>query len=103
MEPSGCGCVGWRLVVAGVANPGHPHLQQLWITAAVGLVAVSAILHHRGMLPQKGAAPFGMAAETVLVDRALQQLARVRASMRVVATGTRDLALAIRHVRGALQ
>ena len=44
-----------------------------------------------------------MATDAVLVDRALQQLTRIGAAVRVVATGAGDLALAIGHVRRALQ
>src|SRR5690242_20266296 len=55
------------------------------------------------MLPQKRTPALDMATEAVLVDRTLQQLARVRAAMRIVATGARNLALAIGHVRRALQ
>ncbi len=89
--------------MARVTNPWHPHLQQLWIAAAVRLVAVGAVFHHRRVLPQEWPAAFGMAADAVLIDRALQKLARIRAAVRIVATGAGDFALAIRHVRGALQ
>ena len=58
-------------IVARVANPWHPHLQQLWIAAAVRLVAVGAVFHDRRMLPQKWTPAFGMATEAVLINRAL--------------------------------
>ena len=88
--------------VARVANPWHPDFQQLWVAAAMWIMAVGAVFHDRRVLPQERTTTFGMAAEAVLVGRALKQLARIRASMRVVATGAGDLAFAIRHVRGAL-
>ena len=69
----------------------------------MGLVAVGAVFHDRRMLPQKWTPAFGMATEAVLVNRALQQLTRIRAAVRIVATGTRNLAFSIRHVRGPLQ
>ena len=73
------------------------------VAAAVRLMAVGAVLHDRRMLPKKWTPAFGMASEAVLVDRALKQLARIRTPVGVVAAGARDLAFAIRHVRGALQ
>src|SRR5450755_2808207 len=81
--------------VAGIANPGHAHLQQLRIAAAVRLVAVGAILHDRGMFPEKWSPAFGMAAIAILVDGALNQLTGVWASMRIVATGAGDFAFAV--------
>ena len=53
--------------VARVANPRHAHLQQLWIAAAMGIVAVGAIFHHRRMLPKERPSPLGMAAQTVFI------------------------------------
>jgi hypothetical protein len=44
-----------------------------------------------------------MAAITILVDSALNQLARVGTSMRIVATGAGNFAFPVWHVRGALQ
>ena len=89
--------------VAGVANPGHTHLQQLWVAAAVWFVTVGTILHDRGMLPKEWSPAFGMAAVAVLVDGALKQLARIRTTVRIVTARAGDLTLAIRHVRGTLQ
>lgn len=89
--------------VARVADPRHAHLQQLRVAAAVRLVAVGTVFHNGGMLPQEWTPAFGMTTEAVLVDRALNELAWVRTSVRVVATGAGDLALAIRHVGGTLQ
>jgi hypothetical protein len=89
--------------VTGIANPGHAHLQQLWVAAAVRLVTVGAVLHDRRMLPHERPPAFGMTAIAILVDRVLNQLARVRTSMRIVATGAGNFAFPVWHVRGALQ
>ena len=89
--------------VAGIANPRHAHSQQLRIVAAMRLVAVGAVLHDRRMLPEEGTAPLGVAAETVLGGRGLQQLLWIGTSVRVMATGAGHLAFAIGHVRRALQ
>ena len=89
--------------VARVANPRHANLQKLRIAAAVRIVAVCAILHHRGMLPQERPAALGVAVKTVLVHRRLEELCWIRAAMRVVTTGAGYLSLSIRHVRGALE
>ena len=89
--------------VAGIAHSRHAHLQQLRVAAAVRLMAVGAVFHDGRMLPQKRTTAFGMTAVAILVDGALDELAWVRTSMRVVATGAGNLALAVRHVRGALQ
>ena len=89
--------------VARVANPGHPYLEQLRVAAAMWLVAVCAVFHDRRMLPQKRPAAFRVAAVAILIDRALNKLAWVRAAVRIMATGAGNLALSVRHVRGALQ
>ena len=67
------------------------------------LVAVGAVLHDRRVLPEKWPAALGMTAVAVLVNRCLDELAWVRAAMRIVATGAGDFAFAVRHVRRALQ
>ena len=84
--------------VAGVTHSRHTHLQQLRIAAPMRVVAVGAILHYRRMLPQEWSTPFRMATQTVFIDRALNQLTRIRAAVGVMATGARYLAFAIRHV-----
>ena len=60
-----------RWVAAGhmarVADPRHAYLEQLWIAAAMRIVAVGAVLHHRRMLPKKRPAPLGMAAQAILI------------------------------------
>src|SRR5689334_1060179 len=89
--------------VAGIAHARHAHLQQLRIIASMGLVAVGAVLHHRRVLPQERTTALRMAAQAVLVHCSLDQLARIRRAMRIVAAGARYLALAIRHVRRTLQ
>lgn len=89
--------------MAGVANPWHSHLQQLWVTAAVGIVAVRAIFHDRRVLPKERAPPLSVATETVLVQSRLDQLGLVGASVRVMTACARDFAFAIRHMGRALQ
>ena len=85
-------------IMTGIAHPGHPHFQQLRIAAAVGLVAVSAVLHDGGMLPEKRPPALRVTAVAVFIDRTLQQLGRIRTAVRIVTTGARDLALAVRHM-----
>src|SRR5215475_16054172 len=55
------------------------------------------------MLPKERAPALGMAAQTVLVRRGLNQLCWIGTSVRVMATGASDFALAVRHMRGTLQ
>ena len=89
--------------VAGVANPRHPHLQQLRVVGAVCFVAIGAILSDRWVFPQEWAAPLGVAAQTVFVNSALNQLPWIGRSMRIVATGAGYLTFPIGHVRRTLQ
>src|SRR5215472_12571279 len=89
-------------VMAGVAHAGHPYLQQLRVVRAMGFVAVRAILQYGRMRPEKRPTAFGVATETVLIGRALNELLWIRCAMRVVAAGAGHFALPIRHVRGAL-
>src|SRR5262245_1422396 len=74
-----------RRDVARVADPRHAHLEQLRVIGAVRLVAVRAVLHHRWMLEQEWPAPLRVAAHAILGYRAVNQLTRVRAAVRVVA------------------
>lgn len=89
--------------MAGIANTRHACLQQLRVAGAMRLVAVRAVLHYRRVLPEKGTSPFGVAAQTVFIGGALQQLLGIGRTVRIVATGASYLAFAIRHVRRALQ
>src|SRR5262249_42082644 len=77
--------------------------QKLRVIGAVWLMAVRAVLDNRRMLPQEWTAAFGVAAETVLVGRCLDQLLGVWCPVRIVAARTGNFAFAIRHVRRALQ
>ncbi len=61
-------------VVTFVAKSRLPHLEEPVIHRAVRIMTVGAVLKHRWMLPEKGAAPFAMAAVTVLVDAGLYEL-----------------------------
>lgn len=64
-------------IVAGVANPRHTNLEELRIVGAMRFMTIRAIFHHRRMFPEKGTPAFGVAAQAVLVDRALNQLAGI--------------------------
>src|SRR5256885_9044710 len=66
-------------------------------------MTVGAVFHDRRMLPEKWPATFGVAAVAVFINRALNQLNRVRAAMRIVTTGACNFAFAVGHVRGALE
>ena len=90
-------------VVAIVAHARHAHFQQLRIVAAVRFVAIGAVFEHRRVLPEEGTAAFGVTAQAVLINGALNKLAGIRRTVRIVATGASHFAFAIRHVRGALQ
>ena len=90
-------------VMAVVANAWHANFQQLRVVAAVRFVAVGAVFEYRRMLPQKRAAAFRVAAQTVFVGAALDELLRVGRAVRIVATGAGHFPFAIGHVRGALQ
>ena len=89
--------------MARVANPRHANLEKLRIAAAVRIVAIGAVLHHRRMFPQERPPALGMAGEAVLVHTRLQQLGWIRASVRVITTGAGYFSLSIRHMRGALK
>lgn len=90
-------------VVAGIADAGHAHFQELWIVATVRFVAVGAVFKHRRMFPQEGTAALGVAAEAVFVGGRLNELGWIGRTVRIVAAGAGNFALAIRHVGRALQ
>src|ERR1700721_2345789 len=71
-------------VVAGITDARHAGFQQLRITGAVRFMAVRAVFHHWGMLPDERTAAFGMATETVFVGGALDQLLRIGSAVRIV-------------------
>ena len=89
--------------MARVANARHAYLQQLRITAAVRVVAVRAVLHDRRMLPKEGSSTFRVATEAILINRGLDQLRGIRASVWIMAAGAGDFAFPIGHMRGALK
>ena len=90
-------------VVAAVANARHARLQQLRIARAMRFVAVRAVFHYRGMLPDERSAALRVATQAILVRRALDQLLGIRRAMGIVAAGAGHFSFAIRHVRGSLQ
>ncbi len=61
-------------------------------------MTVGTVLEHRRMLPEKRAAPFAVAAVTVLVDAGLYELRRVGRAVRVMAARASDLSFSERHV-----
>ena len=85
-------------VVTGVTYARHPHLQKLWIASAVRFVAVRAVFHDGWVLPEERSSSFRVAAQTVFIRGALDQLLRVRCTMGIVAAGTGYFTFAIRHV-----
>jgi hypothetical protein len=86
-------------VVTGITDSRHSYFQQLRVIGPVRLVTIRAILHHRRMFPEKGPAPLGMARQTVLGDRRLNQLLRIGTPVRIVTTRAGDFAFTIRHMR----
>ena len=90
-------------VMAGVADPRHPRLEQLRVAGTVRFVAVRAVFHHRGVLPDERTAAFRMAAQAVLIGSALDELLRIGRAVRVMAAGAGDLPFAVGHVRRTLQ
>ena len=90
-------------VVAGVANAGHPDFEELRVVRAMRFMAIRAVLKDRWVLPEKRAAAFGVATETILVDAALDELAGIGRSMWIVAARAGDLPLAIGHMGRSLQ
>ena len=90
-------------VVTRITHSRHSHFQQLRVIGSVRLVTGRAILHYRRVFPEKGTAPLGVARQTILRYRRLNQLLWIRTPMRVVTTRAGNLALAIRHMRRALE
>lgn len=85
-------------VVTLVAEPWLPYFQQPIINRAVGIMAVGAIVKNRRVLEEKGAAPFGVAAIAVLVDAVLNELRRIRRTMRIMTARAGDLSFSQRHM-----
>lgn len=82
-------------VIAGMAvlaKHGWTHGQQRPDVGAVRRMAVSAVVHDGRVLPQEGAAFFGVAGIAGLVYRFLHQQFGSRGSVRIVAVGAGDLA-----------
>jgi len=98
----------WRIIrsVTGVtlgAEPRQAHFEQAVVNAAVGFVAIGAIIRNRRMFMQEGASPLRMAGEAVLGDAVLFELCRIGAAMRVVAIRTGNLSFFHWHVGRAHQ
>ena len=89
-------------VVTAVTHTGHACLQQLRIARSVRFVAVRTILHYRWMFPKERPAPFRVAAQAILIRGCLNELFRIRGTVRIVAARAGHLAFAVRHVRRAL-
>jgi hypothetical protein len=66
------------------------------------VMAGGAIFHHRRMLIEERAAPFGMTLVAGLVDRALDQQLGIGGSVRVMAIRTGNLSFPKRHVSRAI-
>ena len=90
-------------VMTGIADARHAGLQQLRVAGAVRFMAVRAVLHDRRVFPDEGTAPFGVAAETIFVCGALNELLGIGSAVGIMATGAGNFAFAVRHVRRALQ
>src|SRR5215468_411160 len=90
-----------KIGVALLAQPRPRDLQQEVVDRAVRIVAVQAVLAHRGMLPQERAALLCVTFVAIVVDGGLIQKSLAVGAMRIVAAGARHLAFANRHVRRA--
>jgi len=89
--------------VTFLAQPRRASLEQVGIGGPMCVVAVEAVLHDRGVLPQEGAALLRVALVTGPVDRGFHQQFWIRTSMRVVTIRAGDFALSHRHMRRALK
>lgn len=89
-------------VVAGVADTWHPHFKELGIVRAMGFMAIRAVFHNRRVFPEERASAFRVAAEAILVDSALNELAGVGRAVWIMAARASNLPFAIGHVRGPL-
>jgi hypothetical protein len=90
-------------VVTGITNTRHTYFEELRVIRAMGFMAICTILHDRRMFPEERSPAFRVAAETILVDGALDELAGIRRAMRIMATRAGNLAFTVGHVRGPLQ
>ena len=90
-------------VVTGIANPRHPHLQQLRVAGAMRFMAVNTVLHYGRVFPEKRPTSFGVATQAILIHCCLPKLAWIGSAVRVMATRAGYFAFPVRHVRGALQ
>ena len=66
-------------------------------------MAVNTVLHHRRMLPQERATPFGVATQAIFIHCSLPKLGGIGRAMRVMAARAGYFAFPVRHMRGALQ
>ena len=89
-------------VMTGIAHARHAHLEELRVVAAVGFVAIRAVFHDRRVFPEERPAAFRVAAQAILVNGALNELAGIGRTMRIMATGAGHFAFAVGHMRRAL-
>ena len=75
------------LHMASLTEPGFGHNEQLLMIGAMGFMAVGAVFHHRGMLPQERTPFLGMAGITQIVDGVGFQEFIADRAMGVVAIG----------------
>jgi hypothetical protein len=81
------------LHMAALAQPEVVGLQQFVVVGPVRRMTVVAILLYGGMLPENGTAKFRMASVTGIIHRISHEHRGSLASMRIVATRARHLAL----------
>lgn len=62
-------------VVAGIAHPRHPHLQQLRVAGAMRFMAVNTVLHYGRVFPEERPASLSVATQAVLINCRLPKLA----------------------------
>ncbi len=85
------------------ADPGIRNFKKPVVVRSVRIMAVSAVLNDRRMLPEEGSPSLRMTRVAVFVDACLLELGRVRCAVRVMAVGTGKLPFPERHVRRALE
>jgi len=85
------------------ADPGICHFEEPVVDGAMRLVTVRAVLQHRGVLPEKRAAPLRVARVTIFIDARLFELRGIGRAMGIVTVGARELPFPDRHVRRAHQ
>ena len=87
-----------RIRMAGLAQIRCLQLEHRQMVRAVRIVAATAILPHRRVLPQHWPAFFLMADVTGFVERCLYQQIGSQTAVRVMTTGTTHLVFPERHM-----